>query len=184
MQNCNQRTKNDLKSGKSSDTDEVLTTIDVVPETLLSIAVANGFVDVAATLIAFGEDVNEVVCADGPSPVLFAAQRMQWQCAQLLICANVNRDDVKKAVECAKLSGDASALEQRIDGTEALTDDEWSLLVRNIPSVEEEMRKLSNWAHRLVGESELRRQLPRNGPCRRCIRCTCHMEGFKRPSPS
>ena len=112
MQNCNQRTKNDLKSGKSSDTDEVLTTIDVVPETLLSIAVANGFVDVAATLIAFGEDVNEVVCADGPSPVLFAAQRMQWQCAQLLICANVNRDDVKKAVECAKFSGDASALEQ------------------------------------------------------------------------
>ena len=93
-----------------------------LPGTPLSIAVANGFVDVAATLIAFGEDVNEVVCADGPSPVLFAAQRMQWQCAQLLICANVNRDDVKNWTKDLTIDKTFSGLQLQLDILEMVSE--------------------------------------------------------------
>ena len=94
----------------SSGAEDVSSSAKTVAKTLLGIAVMKGFVDVAATLIAFGEDVNEPVCSGGPPPVVYAAQEKQLQCAQLCICAKANRLHVKKAVEIFQASGDAAAV--------------------------------------------------------------------------
>ena len=99
-----------VESSMSSGAEDVSSSAKTVAKTLLGIAVTKGFVDVAATLIAFGEDVNEPVCSGGPPPVVYAAQEKQLQCAQLCICAKANRLHVKKAVEIFQASGDAAAV--------------------------------------------------------------------------
>ena len=98
------------RSTPEEEAESSLEAAPVVATTPLGITVENGFVDVSATLIAFGEDVNEPVCPDGPPPVLFAVQQSQWQCAQLFICAQANRFQVKKAFEVARSKADAPSL--------------------------------------------------------------------------